>query len=115
MKKLGVMLLAAALAGCGFTYSDGSRVGLVQKVSRKGLVWKTYEGGLVQDGFRLNAQTGSGSNTWLFSVQDKSVADAIDAAAEKGQRVKLTYEQRAFVMPWQVSTPYIVVKAEAVK
>ena len=59
-----ITLLIIVLIGSGFfywkyyfTYSDGNRTGLLQKFSRKGNLFKTYEGELV-----LNSLTTSGNN-----------------------------------------------------
>jgi hypothetical protein len=115
MKTLIAIASVLALTGCGIPYSDGARVGTVQKISNKGLIWRTNEGELVMDGFRFKGtQSGSsGTNIWKFSVQDAAVVAAINKAAEAGARVKLTYEQKLLPAPWQSGTSYIVTKCEA--
>jgi hypothetical protein len=37
-------------SGCSHNYSDGYRVGYVRKFSRKGLIWKSWEGELLLGG-----------------------------------------------------------------
>lgn len=114
MKTLIALAAALAVTGCGIPYSDGTRVGTVQKISSKGLFWRTNEGELVMDGFRFkgNQVSSGGTNIWKFSVQDAAVVAAIDKAAEAGTRVKLTYEQKLLPAPWQSGTSYIVTKCE---
>jgi hypothetical protein len=73
-----------------WSYSDGTRAGYVQKISRKGWLCKTWEGTLYTDiakGFR--------SDSFSFSVRDDSVAKAI--AALSGKRVTVTYAQHVGV------------------
>ena len=47
---LGTIALAVAttIGGCkvlnNYEYSSGSRAGMVNKMSHKGIIWKTYEG-----------------------------------------------------------------------
>lgn len=107
-------LAALALSACNIQYSDGFRVGVVQKCSQKGLFYKTFEGELVVEGIK-NTQQGAISNVWAFSANDKKVADAISAAANAGQRVKLYYTQYALNSPSIGDTGYLVTRVETVK
>ncbi|WP_396222055.1 hypothetical protein [Gemmatimonas sp.] len=78
---------AAALS---WSYSEGSRAGYVQKISRKGWLCKTWEGTLYTDiakGFR--------SDSFSFTVRSDSVAAAITALS--GKRVTVTYQQHVGV------------------
>jgi hypothetical protein len=70
----------------GWAYSDGERVGYVQKFSRKGWLCKTWEGELA-----LASIPGSMPELFHFTVRDDKVADKINASA--GQRLALHYEQ----------------------
>lgn len=90
---LGLPALGFALwtaAALSWSYSDGTRAGYVQKISRKGWLCKTWEGTLYTDiakGFR--------SDSFSFSVRNDSVATAI--AALSGKRVTVTYAQHVGV------------------
>jgi hypothetical protein len=78
---------AAALS---WSYSEGSRAGYVQKISRKGWLCKTWEGTLYTDiakGFR--------SDSFSFSVRSDSIAQAISDLS--GKRVTVTYQQHVGV------------------
>ena len=79
-------------------YSDGYREGVLQKFSRKGNLFKTYEGEIIQLGFGqrtgyLNAQY------FYFSVDDKKIADSLEASL--GKVVKLHYTQYRKHLPWR--------------
>ena len=67
-------------------YSNGERVGYVQKISRKGWVCKTWEGELA-----MVSMPGTAPQIFAFTVQSDSVARKVMDAA--GQRVALVYEQ----------------------
>lgn len=73
-----------------YSYSTGSRVGYVQKLSRKGWLCKTWEGEL-----QLSNIPGSAPILFQFSVRNDSIARAIEAFA--GRQVMLEYEQHVGV------------------
>ncbi|AMW06454.1 hypothetical protein GEMMAAP_01145 [Gemmatimonas phototrophica] len=84
LPTLGLGVWAAA--ALSWSYSDGTRAGFVQKISRKGWLCKTWEGTLYTDiakGFR--------SDSFSFTVRNDSVAKAI--ADLSGKRVTVTYSQ----------------------
>lgn len=105
MKKLLLLplVLFVGLFGCVYwfyynVYSDGSREGVLVKISRKGNLFKTYEAEILQPGFRA----GEGSvkaNTFKFSVEDPAVAQRLEDAA--GQTVKVHYVQYRRTLPWR--------------
>jgi len=68
------------------TYSDGERVGYVQKISRKGWACKTWEGELA-----MVSMPGTAPQIFSFTVPTDVVARKVMDAA--GQRVALIYEQ----------------------
>ena len=82
------ILVIAAWTAIAFnwTYSDGNRVGYVQKISRKGWLCKTWEGELA-----MSNVPGQMPEKFLFTVRDDAVAKKIEAS--QGQRVSLHYEQ----------------------
>lgn len=115
--KLKITLITAALflSGCGENYSDGFRVGEIQKASYKGILFKSYEGELVQTGFRnKNKADGSStlSNTWLFSATDPAIIKKLDESAGKNVRV---YYHQWLIQPPTQNSPYTVYKIEEVK
>lgn len=73
-----------------YSYSDGERVGYVQKLSRKGWLCKTWEGEL-----QLSNIPGSAPILFQFSVRSDSLARAIQEMA--GRQVAIYYEQHVAV------------------
>jgi hypothetical protein len=107
-----LLLASVALAGyflvCNFTYSEGTRIGYVMKISYKGLLFKTYEGTL-----NLATRSDLAVKTWDFSANSRKTYEAISSS--EGSRVKLHYKQKLKVMPWQGKTQYLVYKVETLK
>ncbi len=99
-------------------YAKGVREGVVQKFSRKGDVFKTYEGELLLGGFG-RVGVGFQAQYFYFSVEDPQVASFIEQNA--GKNLTLTYVQYKKSLPWrgdnynsrnQEPGQYIVEKAE---
>jgi hypothetical protein len=89
-----------------YTYSDGYRSGLLQKLSHKGNIFKTYEGELVQRSIVTTANVGIASEKFYFSVETDSIAKAMEKF--EGKNVKLHYQQKNGTLPWRGESEYIV-------
>ncbi|MFD2572904.1 hypothetical protein ACFSUS_19840 [Spirosoma soli] len=97
----------------GWSYSDGERAGTVSKFSRRGFIFKTYEGVLNVGGF--SGETGSLTPQYFdFSVKDEAVAKQITDAVKTGQRVTLHYEEKILKFPWNGETKYYITGVEIV-
>jgi len=87
-----IILLPVVLVGLytwgtlTWVYSDGERVGYVQKLSHKGWLCKTWEGELV-----LVTVPGTQAEKFYFTVRDPAVIPKINALS--GERVRLQYEE----------------------
>ena len=69
-----------------WTYSTGERIGYVQKLSRKGVLCKTWEGEMA-----LVSMPGTVAEKFYFTVRDEAVVAQINASV--GSRVSLHYAQ----------------------
>ena len=97
----------------GWSYSDGERAGTVSKFSRRGFMFKTYEGVLNVGGF--SGETGSLTPQYFdFSVRDDAVATQITNAVKSGQRVTLHYEEKIIRLPWNGDTKYYITSVETI-
>ncbi len=97
-RKIAVRTLAALVVlGTGgsalytyatlhMSYSEGERVGFVQKISKKGWVCKTDEGELA-----MVSVAGQVAQIFPFTVRDDVVMGQIEALA--GHKVALRYEE----------------------
>jgi hypothetical protein len=79
LKFLVVIVLCGLVLFAGYTaivlnwsYSDGERAGIVQKFSRKGWVFKTWEGELA-----MTTVPGVAPRIWEFTVRDEDVVEKI--------------------------------------
>jgi hypothetical protein len=73
-----------------WSYSEGNRVGYVQKLSRRGWLCKTWEGEL-----QLSNIPGSAPVLFQFTVRSDSIAKVIEDAG--GKQIQLFYEQHVGV------------------
>jgi hypothetical protein len=95
-RVLLLLLLVATLATLytmatlRWSYSEGERVGWVQKFSRKGWLCKTWEGELA-----MVTMPGAIPEKFFFSVRDDRVADRLNRSL--GKRVALTYTEHVGV------------------
>lgn len=109
-------LLLAVVAGIGYllyanyTYSEGTRAGDLIKISRKGYVFKTYEGQLKLGGIDLQNTEEGLSDTWSFSVKNKEIVQQLEKM--QGQKVILRYKEINQAMPWQGDTNYFIYAVE---
>ncbi len=97
----------------GWSYSDGERAGTISKFSRRGFLFKTYEGVLNVGGF--SGETGSLTPQYFdFSVKEDAVATQITDAVKSGQRVTLHYEEKIIRLPWNGDTKYYITSVELI-
>ncbi len=94
-------------------YSEGKRGGFIIRLSKKGYIFKTYEGELKMGGLYEGEGT-LNATQWDFSVSasNKEAIKNLQRAIDTGHRVSLTYEQKFFVFPWNGDTKYFVTKVE---
>lgn len=83
-------------------YSDGERTGLVNKLSKKVLICKTYEGYML---------VGNGQNImpeqFNFTVKNQEVADKVNA--KLGTVATLTYDQKLITSNCWGNTSYEII------
>ena len=123
-KIIGVVTSVILLAVLGFfffryyfVFGEGVKAGELNQVMYKGYVFKTYEGRLIQAGFR-GASSSKGTVTmesyvFEFSVEDKEVADSLMRCS--GKSVELHYKEYLGALPWRGQQKYVVDKILSVK
>jgi hypothetical protein len=90
---LGIPLLCFALyiwITLSWSFSEGDRSGVLQKLSRKGWICKTYEGELM-----LQPTPGALPEKFLFTVRDEGVAMQVKQAL--GRKAVVTYAEHPAV------------------
>lgn len=116
MKRKIIWILSAVLALvlAGFVYfkfyfvfGEGVKAGDLNFVVYKGYLFKTYEGKIIQSGFRgQKASTSIQSYEFEFSVTDPAVADSLMRCG--GRQVELHYKEYLGRLPWRGMQPYVV-------
>ncbi len=89
-----------------FVFGDGVKSGHLNYAVRKGNVFKTYEGKLIQEGIRSRTAGSIQSYEFEFSIKSKRIYDIL--AANSGKRFDLHYKEYHGVIPWRGNTKYIV-------
>jgi len=112
-KFLTITLIILLLAGAGFfwwqhyfVFGEGVKAGTLNFLVRKGYVFKTWEGRLIQSGFKSLEPGALQSNEFQFSVVDDKVAAALERAS--GKFVELRYKEYIKPLPWRGMSQYIV-------
>ncbi len=105
---VGILLLLLA----GFIYvkfyyvfGEGVKSGQLNFIVRKGYVFKTYEGRMIQVGYR-SAQGTIQSNEFEFSVTDEKVAKVLEL--QSGKLLDLHYKEYLGRLPWRGMSKYVV-------
>ena len=114
---LFTLLFVLALTGTYFyfnyTYSDGSRAGMLVKFSEKGYIFKTFEGDLNLGGINPLPGNTIANNIWKFSVKDDSIGELLKS--KEGQILRLHYREKIRNLPWQGDTKFFVDGVDSVK
>lgn len=97
-----VVLSTLALTGLMPEYSEGVRVGVVDKISHKGVFNKSYEGQMKMRGQLVET-------VFPFSVRDPKVAQQLVEASASGRTVQVTYQQWLVNPSCYQSTSYTVI------
>lgn len=114
MKKIGcftALLVILGLAIFGYVrfyypFGEGVKSGELNYVVHKGILFKTYEGKLIQSGIRAKTAGAIQSYEFEFSVGDEEVAREL--MLNSGNTVQLHYKEYFGALPWRGFTKYIV-------
>jgi len=89
-----------------FVFAEGTKAGVLNTFQKKGYVFKTYEGQLIQSGFRGSPTTAIQSNQFSFSVQDEKVAQTL--MQNSGKDMELHYKRYQGALPWRGMQLFII-------
>jgi hypothetical protein len=116
LKKIGIIgIISAFVLIVGYyvwrtwPVSEGTRSGILQKISKKGRIFKTYEGQMLLVGSSIANK----ESIFLFSVKDTKTYEEIQRL--EGKNVILTYKELEDSFFWQGDTDYLVEKVEIAK
>jgi len=110
-----ILILAAALFWWRhyFVFGEGVKAGDLNFLVRKGYIFKTWEGRLIQTGFKTPTPGAIQSNEFEFSVTDDSLALILERAS--GKMVELRYKEYIAPLPWRGMSKYVVIEILEIK
>jgi hypothetical protein len=114
MKKFlwiaGLIILAGLLIFLGLRYyyvfGEGVKAGELNYVVKKGFIFKTYEGKLIQNGLRSKSPNTVQSYEFVFSVSNEAVAQKLMLSS--GKVVQLHYKEYIGSVPWRGYSEFVV-------
>ncbi|HUQ65883.1 MAG TPA: hypothetical protein VM101_07000 [Flavitalea sp.] len=114
MRRFLVIIIVAViliLAGIGYyryfwVFGEGVKSGELNYVVKKGYVFKTYEGKLIQSGFRSKSPGTIQSYEFEFSVGNKALAEKLMLSS--GKEVELHYKEYLHPLAWRGYTNFVV-------
>jgi len=109
---LGIALLSFLYFG---TFSEGTRAGIIMKLSKRGTVVKTWEGQMNLETFgAVKDATNMVTETFKFSVagDNQELIDELNAVALTGERVNLKYEEKFIQVFWRGDTKVFAIGIE---
>ena len=123
-KIISIISLIAVLVIAGviyfqyfFVFGEGVKAGELNYMVHKGYIFKTYEGKLIQSGFKGQSAngvaTGIQSYEFQFSVTDESIADSLMRCS--GKQVELHYKEYLNPLVWRGVSEFVVDSIIAVK
>lgn len=89
-----------------FVFGEGTKTGELNYLVRKGYLFKTYEGKLIQSGFRSRTQGVIQSYEFEFSVDNEAVARELMTG--NGRTYTLHYREYLGTLPWRGYSVYVV-------
>ena len=112
-KHLGLLTVLAVIALTVFFYfrfffvfGEGVKSGELNYVVYKGVLFKTYEGKLIQTGIRSKEAGSIQSYEFEFSVEDPALAREL--MLQGGRTLELHYKEYFGALPWRGLTKFIV-------
>ncbi len=117
-KKILIVIVFLVIGVAAFfyfgVYSEGARAGIIMKVSKKGVIFKTWEGQMNLETFGASNTDNIVSEVFDFSIKkgNQELIDNLNAAALSGKRVNLKYIQRYSILFFRGETKYFAVGIE---
>lgn len=89
-----------------WVFGEGVKSGELNFVVKKGYVFKTYEGKLIQSGYRSRTPGTIQSYEFEFSVTNERIAQQLMISS--GKEVELHYKEYLHTIPWRGYNKYVV-------
>ena len=114
MKKFLTISLVVVIVGLSifilfryfFVFGEGVKAGELNYVVKKGYIFKTYEGKLIQSGLRSRSPGTVQSYEFEFSISNEAVAQKLMLSS--GKIVELHYKEYIGTLPWRGYSNFVV-------
>ncbi|AZI68123.1 hypothetical protein EIB71_10785 [Kaistella daneshvariae] len=113
MKKIWIVIVAVVLVlgifvwyKYYFVFAEGVKSGYLNYANKKGYIFKTYEGKLIQEGFGRGKTGALTSYEFEFSVENEAIFKQLEE--NSGKQFDLHYKEYNGALPWRGNTKYIV-------
>ena len=117
-KKILIVIVFLLIGVAAFfyfgVYSEGTRAGIIMKVSKKGVIFKTWEGQMNLETFGASDTDNIVSEVFNFSIEkgNQELIDKLTAASLSGNRVNLKYKERYSILFFRGETKHFAVGLE---
>lgn len=112
-KAIWTIVLVGLLILAGFIYwrfyfvfGEGAKSGDLNFLVKKGYVFKTWEGKLIQSGLRSKSPNTVQSYDFDFSITDEAIAQKL--LSNQGKLFNLHYKEYLGALPWRGYSRYVV-------
>ncbi len=113
MKQFWIILIAVLLVVSGivwykyfFVFGEGVKSGYLNFATKKGYIFKTYEGKLIQEGFGRGKTGALTSYEFEFSVENEATFKKLEQ--NSGKQFDLHYKEYKGALPWRGNSVYVV-------
>ncbi len=89
-----------------FVFGQGVKAGNLNFIVYKGYLFKTWEGRLIQSGFKPKTMGSIQSNEFDFSVTNDSIAKIMEQ--NSGKTIEVRYVEYLHSLPWRGVSNYVV-------
>lgn len=89
-----------------FVFGEGVKAGELNYMVKKGYIFKTYEGKIIQTGLRSKQAGSIQSNEFEFSVANEALAKKL--MENSGKSFELHYKEYNGTLPWRGFSVYVV-------
>lgn len=89
-----------------FVFGEGVKAGELNYMVKKGYIFKTNEGRMIQTGIRSGTTGSFSSNEFMFSVTNKQIFNQLEKSS--GKTVQLHYKEYIGTLPWRGVSNFLV-------
>jgi len=116
--KVSIIALLIVAAGLFwwrhyFVFGEGVKAGDLNYLVKKGYIFKTWEGKLIQTGFKTPTPGAMQSNEFEFSIVNDSIAITLGRAS--GKFIEVRYKEYIRPLPWRGMSKYVVIEVLNIK